>query len=292
MSNPGRRKGGKGGPPGRRRGGPGAAGGGSEWLYGINPVEAALREGRRSLSALALREGRPSPRLQALAALAGERGLPLEMLSPRDLEARCGSPSHQGVLLRCGPLPAGGHPPPPEAGTAPCYVALDQVEDPRNLGAVVRSAAAFGAAGLVLPRDRAAPFSPAASSASAGALESFPLYVVPNLARYLAEAGERGFWTIGAVSPQAPETDGADSAHPAREVLPLHRLRLQGPKVLVLGSEGRGLRPLVRRHCEVLVTIPLPGLGGETAGAREGLDSLNVSAAAAVLLYGLNQSGD
>ena len=153
-------------------------------------------------------------------------------------------------------------------------IALDQVEDPRNLGAVVRSAAAFGAAGLVLHRDRSAPLSAAASNASAGALESFPVFQAPNLARFLAQARKRGFWVFGAVA--------GNSAAGDPEATPLPAFALDGARVLVLGSEARGLRPLVRSQCDVLLTIPLPGGGA--------MNSLNVSAAAAVLLYEMTKT--
>ena len=161
-----------------------------------------------------------------------------------------------------------------EPGGDSLLVALDQVEDPRNLGAVVRSAAAFGASGLVLHRDRSAPLSAAASNASAGALESFPVFQAPNLARFLARARKRGFWVCGAVT---GDSVAGNSVAGDPEVTPLPAFALDGPRVLVLGSEGRGLRPLVRSHCDVLLTIPLPGGGA--------MNSLNVSAAAAVLLY-------
>ena len=245
-------------------------------LYGLNPVEAALVAERRRLFSLALKDGALSPRLRKVAELAQGRAITVETLPPRELEARCGSPNHQGAVLRCGALPMAG----PDAALnldpvgGALLIALDQVEDPRNLGAVVRSAAAFGAAGLVLHRDRSAPLSAAASNASAGALESFPVFQAPNLARFLAQARKRGFWVCGAVA--------GNSAAGDPEATPLPAFALDGARVLVLGSEGRGLRPLVRSQCDVLLTIPLPGGGA--------MNSLNVSAAAAVLLYEMTKT--
>lgn len=265
-------------------------------LYGLNPVEAALGAGRRKLVSLAIKDGALSPRLRGLDGVARERGIAVEFLPPRELEARCGSPNHQGAVLRCGPLPMGGSD--AALNIAPggdaLLVALDQVEDPRNLGAIVRSAAAFGASGLVVHRERSAPLSAAASNASAGALETFPVFQAPNLARFLAQARKHGFWVCGAVSEDTEADDIASentapgntvsgiavsgkSPRGGAEITPLPALALDGARVLVLGSEGRGLRPLVRSHCDVLLTIPLPGGGA--------MNSLNVSAAAAVLLY-------
>jgi len=257
-------------------------------LYGLNPVEAALVARRRRLGGLCLKSGTLSPRLSRLKALASEAGLSLSIHPHEDLEQLAGSPQHQGAVLRCGPLPllddkaaweaskdwlpGGGKPP-------PLLVALDQVSDPRNLGAVVRSCAAFGARGLVLPRDHSAPLSAAASSASAGALERFPVHETANLARFLDAAKDRGFWVAGAVAQGGTLLPGAN---------------FNQPLVLVLGSEDKGLRPLVERQCDHRLTIPLPGLSGIPGGdsgaeALPLLDSLNVASAASVLLYALTQ---
>jgi 23S rRNA (guanosine2251-2'-O)-methyltransferase len=244
---------------------------GEERLYGINPVEAALQAGRRRLQALALKSGPPSGPLARLHRLAQSRGVPVSAIAASELEVLSGSPSHQGAVLRCGPLPVEAEaaalalPPRLAEGRWPLLLALDQVEDPRNFGAVVRCAAAFGAQGVVVPRHHRAPYSPAASKASAGALETFPVFEVPNLARYLAQAKKQGFWVAGTV------VAGGD---------PLDAFRLEQPLILVLGNEGRGLHDLIARSCDYRLTIPLPGGG-----------SLNVAAAAAVLLYHLRGGG-
>jgi 23S rRNA (guanosine2251-2'-O)-methyltransferase len=139
-------------------------------------------------------------------------------------------------------------------------VALDQVQDPHNLGAVARSAEAAGAVGLVIPSRRAAAVTPAAAKASAGAVEHLPIARVPNLADFLARAKDDGAWIYGAeANAEAPYTQ-AD---------------LTGKVVLVLGSEGKGLRRLVAERCDALVSIPVRGR----------VASLNVSAAAAALLF-------
>ncbi len=279
------------GPPSRSTGGAGppGRGGGEGVLFGLNAVEAALQARRRVLRALHLRAG--AERSEALRERAYELGLPVQEHAPAELDLLAHGGHHQGVVLECGALPllddrsalalgaglaraAQAGEPRGSAAAPPLLVALDQVEDPRNLGAVVRSAAAFGAAGLVVPRDHSAPLSAVASSASAGALERFPVHAVANLARFLEQAKQSGFWVVGATA-----EGGA----------PLAGYTHDRPLVLVLGNEGRGLRPLVARTCDQHLTIPLPGenaAGGAAAGGgRTG--SLNVSAAAAVLLYHL-----
>jgi len=238
-----------------------------EHLYGINSVQAALRARRRALHMLWLKQGELSPRLRELEVLASSAGVPVKLAANEDLEMLCHSRNHQGAVLACGALP------PMEVralldttapdGGWPLLVALDQVSDPRNLGAVVRSAKAFGARAVIVPRHQQAPASPAASSTSAGALEDFPLAEVANLARFLGEARKAGWWVAGAA---ADGGKGLDTVVPGQ------------PLVLVLGNEAKGLRTLVEKNCDFLLTLHLPGGG-----------SLNVSAAASVLLYGLRQ---
>lgn len=244
-------------PPPRRREPEG------EVLYGFNPVEAALAAGRRRFYRLLVKQGRPSPRLEKMLELARERGLSHQELSPEELDRKCGSTAHQGVGLACGALPRLEEKAALALGKQPqtLLVVLDEVQDPQNLGAVARSCAVFGAAGLVLPRHHSSPLSAAASKASAGLLEHLPVYVVANLARFLGASRKHGFWVAGA-------SEDGDT--------PLHRFQRSGALVLVVGNEGRGLRPLVAQGCDYHLAIPT-ALGA----------SLNVSAAAAVLLYHL-----
>ncbi len=171
----------------------------------------------------------------------------------------CGSPDHQGVVAEVEPYPYAGA---VELlrGENALLIALDQVQDPRNLGAVARSAEAAGAAGLVIPERRSAAVTAVACKTSAGAVEHLSIAHVRNLADWLGEAKEAGFWIWGAdaEAKQAPwDVD------------------LSGPTVLVLGGEGKGLRPRVASACDGLVALPQRGR----------IDSLNVSAAAAALLF-------
>lgn len=178
---------------------------------------------------------------------------------PFELERLCGSADHQGVVAEVDPYPYGD-------ATAmlaredALIVALDQVQDPRNLGAVCRSAEVAGAVGVVVPERRAAAVTAAACKASAGAVEHLEVAHVRNLADWLGEAKQAGFWIWGADAEAEAAPWGVD---------------LTGPTVLVLGGEGKGLRPRVASACDGLVALPQRGR----------IESLNVAAAATALLF-------
>lgn len=219
-------------------------------VYGRNPVREALRGRRRVLRAWAA-EPVPEWLGQAEPATAGR------------LEELCGSPDHQGVAAEAEPYPYAS---PAELLAAPdaLVVALDQVQDPHNLGAVARVAEGAGAAGLVIPERRAAEVTPAVCRASAGAVEHLPIARVRNLADWLGEAKAAGAWVYGADADSPTSYDRPDYS---------------GKVVIVLGSEGQGLRPRVAAACDELVALPRRGRIG----------SLNVAAATAALLYGILQ---
>jgi 23S rRNA (guanosine2251-2'-O)-methyltransferase len=209
----------------------------SQIIYGKQPVAEAERGRRRQV----LRVWR-APETSA-----GE------------LERLCGSPDHQGMVAEVEPYPYKGPTELLRVENA-LLIALDQVQDPRNLGAVARSAEAAGSAGLVVPERRSAAVTAVACKASAGAVEHLAIAHVRNLADWLGTAKEAGFWIWGAdaAADQAPwDVD------------------LAGPTVLVLGGEGKGLRPRVASACDGLIALPQRGK----------IDSLNVSAAAAALLF-------
>jgi len=175
-----------------------------------------------------------------------------------ELERLCGSPDHQGVVAEVDSYPYADR----KAllrRTDALIVALDQVQDPRNLGAVCRSAEFAGAAGVVVPERRSAEVTPVVCKTSAGAVEHLDIAHVRNLADWLAEAKAAGFWIWGA------DAEASDAPW---------AVDLSGPTVLVLGGEGKGIRPRVASACDGLVALPRLGK----------LDSLNVSAAAAALL--------
>jgi len=236
-------------------------------LDGLHPVREAIRAARRPLRRLLVRPGPHSAELAELVSAARAAEIPVEEASAEELARRLGAEgNHQGVVLEAGPLPEV----PLEALTRgqPGFrtlVALDGVEDPQNLGAIARVADAAGVSGLILTRHRAPPLSPAVARASAGAIEWLPVARVPNLNRSLNQLKKNGFWTFG--------------CDPAGE-LSLFELPdrvARGDRVVVLGAEGRGLRPGVLREVDHTVRIPMAGAVG----------SLNVSTAAAVVLFEL-----
>lgn len=222
-------------------------------IYGRNPVREALR-GRRAVRRIwaaggALREPWLAP-----------HGAITAQTSSEELERICGSGGHQGVCAEVDAYPYVEDAELLTQGPQSLIVALDQVQDPQNLGAIVRSAECAGATGLVLPERRSAEVTPAVCKASAGAVEHLPVAQTRNLADFLAAAKRGGLWCYGADQDGPTDYASAD---------------LSGPVVLVLGSEGRGLRPRVAASCDAVVAIPLRGR----------VQSLSVSAAAAVLLF-------
>ena len=208
----------------------------SQLVYGKQPVAEAERGRRRVLRVWRAPE-----------------------TSAGELERLCGSPDHQGVVAEVEPYPYVGSSELLKDKNA-LLVALDQVQDPRNLGAVARSAEAAGAAGLVIPERRSAAVTAVACKASAGAVEHLWIAHVRNLADWLGEAKKAGYWIWGADA-------GAEQAP--------WDVDLSGPTVLVMGGEGKGLRPRVVSACDGLIALPQRGK----------IDSLNVSAAASALLF-------
>jgi 23S rRNA (guanosine2251-2'-O)-methyltransferase len=224
-------------------------------VYGRNPVREALR-GKRGVRTI-----------WATPATAGEGWLRehgVRTTEAHELESLCGSPEHQGVCAEADPYPYADADELLRADDA-LVVCLDEVQDPHNLGAVCRVVEACGAAGVVIPERRSAEVTPAVCKASAGAVEHLPVARVRNLADWLADAKGAQAWVYGADA--AAET-------------PYDQPDYRGRVVLVLGSEGRGIRPRVAASCDQLVALPVRGKVG----------SLNVSTAAAVLLYGILQS--
>lgn len=233
-------------------------------LFGRNPVLELLRAGSRRVEEIAiLSEGR-GPALHDLLNLARRQGVKISFRTRDQLTAIAGVPHHQGVVARVAgasycsladllEIPA-------SRGEAPFFVALDQVQDPRNLGAVLRSAEVTGVHGVIVPKHHAAGLTGAAAKSAMGAAELVPVARETNMVQALEELKKQGVWTVGAV--------------PTGGKIPWE-MDLTGPLCLVLGGEGEGLRPLVARSCDFLASLPMRGR----------LGSLNVSAAAAVLCY-------
>ena len=223
-------------------------------LYGIHAVEAALGNPRRTIGRLLATENAARRLETALKA----RGVRPEDALPKQLDRLLGTDAvHQGVVLETEPLrPVELEDVRPEG----ILLVLDQVTDPQNVGAVLRSAAAFGAAGVVLPERHTPPFTGALAKAASGALDIVPVIMIGNLAQALGQLGEAGFLRVGLAQ------EGAE---------PLETAPLTLPLALVLGAEGKGLRQLTRENCDRLCRI-------STKGA---LASLNVSNAAAIALH-------
>ncbi|MDX2203178.1 MAG: 23S rRNA (guanosine(2251)-2'-O)-methyltransferase RlmB [Hyphomicrobiaceae bacterium] len=226
-------------------------------LYGIHPVEAALRNPGRSIRRLLLTDNaqrRLQPALEA-------RGATAEAAAPKDLDRLLGPDTvHQGAMLETGPLEEPDLEALAEGADARPLLVLDQVTDPHNVGAILRSAAVFGAAGLVMTRRHSPPLDGTLAKSASGALELVPVSLVGNLARAIAELKELGFLVVG--------LDGEAEAA-IEEVDWAQRV------ALVLGAEGKGLRQLTRESCDQLCRIAADGP----------LASLNVSNAAAVALH-------
>jgi 23S rRNA (guanosine2251-2'-O)-methyltransferase len=223
----------------------------SDLVYGRRAVREALR-GRREVLELWTTE-------RALKAEDWLDGAGARLKLERELTELAGTRDHQGVVARVEPYRyADAYE--LAAVDKPLLVVLDRVTDPRNLGAVCRSADGAGATGVVVPAHGSAVVTPAVARSSAGAVEHLPVAVVTNLARYLGEVKGPDVWVYGAAGEGGTSMWDTD---------------LTGGAALVFGAEGKGLRPLVRRTCDALVSIPLLGA----------VESLNVSVAAAVLLY-------
>jgi 23S rRNA (guanosine2251-2'-O)-methyltransferase len=226
-------------------------------VYGRNPVREALRGPRAVSHVWATKNAAREPWLS------GEGTPHVSVVSAEELEQRCGVSSHQGICAEVAPF---------RYATAeqllsaerPLIVALDQVQDPQNLGSVCRTAECAGATGIVIPERRSATVTPAVCKASAGAVEHIPVAEVRNLTDFLSDAKTAGLWCYGADAGARDSYETIDYAD-----------RL----VLVLGSEGRGLRPRVAATCDLLVSLPLRGR----------IESLSVGAAAAALLYAVSR---
>ncbi len=221
-------------------------------VYGRNPVRELLR-GRRRHAATGVTATEAAAREPWL------RGVNVAVASAEAIERACGTPEHQGICARAGAYPYVGA---QEllARPDPLIVALDELQDPHNLGAIARTAECAGVDGLVICERRAAQVTPAVCKASAGAVEHLPIARVGNLVGFLEAAKQAGCWCHG-----ASVVGAVDYAKPD----------YTGGAVLVLGAEGRGIRRLVAQRCDDLVRLPLHGR----------IESLNVSAAAAVLVY-------
>jgi 23S rRNA (guanosine2251-2'-O)-methyltransferase len=229
-------------------------------LSGIHPVTEALRAGH-PLDRILVAQGAGGPRVQAVIDLARQSEVPVRFEPRSALDRVAGTSAHQGVVA----LGAAKKYADLESVAAPSagfslVVVLDGVEDPHNLGAIIRTAHAAGAAGVIIPERRAASITDVVAKAAAGALEHLPVVRVTNINRALEDLKQRGYWIYGLDERGAEDYD---------------RVQYSQPTALVLGAEGKGLHEQVRRHCDFVVRIPMAGK----------ISSLNVSVAAGIVLF-------
>ncbi len=230
-------------------------------LWGVHPIAEALRDGRRKFFKLCIASDKMGGRREEIVSMAAQAGIAIEHRRAQQLTADIGHDRHQGVWAEVGAYPFCRMEHIVDAGDgSPFVLVLDQIVDPHNFGAIVRTAQCAGMHGIVVPKDRCAPPSAAASKASAGALEHARIACVANLSNSIKQLKANGLWVAGADRRGQTDLFGAD---------------LTGPLALVIGSEEKGLRPLVRKHCDFILSVPQVGPIG----------SLNASVAAAVIMY-------
>ena len=235
-----------------------------EILFGINPVYEALRAGRRHIFKVYITKEKISKRLEGIKALADSLKIPVEASNSSNLKSISGSEHHQGVGVQTGPYPfvkvsdmldsiQGGN-------SNPLLLLLDNIMDPNNLGALIRTALCVGVDGVIIPKDRSAQPTPTVAKASAGALEHISLSRVTNMSDTIKMLKKSSLWIAGMDKISTESIFTCD---------------MKVFNAIVIGGEGKGVRPLVKKHCDVLLSIPQTGP----------LDSLNASAAGAVVMY-------
>lgn len=234
-----------------------------ELIFGVNPVRESL-QGTRGAYHLYVQIGASDHRVEKIIKLAEGRGVAVHRRDKQDLTRMCASTHHQGIALEVEPfryadlddLLASIA----DSGKSGFLLILDGIQDPHNLGALIRSAACAGCDGVIIPRDRACGVTAAAEKASAGAVETIPVAQVTNVAQSLETMKKAGYWVYG-LAGEAGKS--------------LYDVDFSGRVVLVIGGEGEGIRPLVRKQCDLLMAIPQYG----------GVGSLNASVAGGIALF-------
>ncbi len=240
-----------------------------EWAFGIHAVQALLKTDARQINELRFLRGRKDQRQQKLQALADTQGIPWQWASRKELD-QLADGNHQGVAALCRASTTGIADESAletllaRLAEPPLLLILDEVTDPHNLGACLRTADAVGVHAVITTRDRSAGITPVVRKVASGAAESVPFIVVTNLVRTMERLKDSGIWVMG--------TD--DSAADV-----LYDVDMTGPLALVMGAEGRGLRRLTRESCDRLIKLPMQGV----------VSSLNVSVAAGVCLYEISR---
>lgn len=240
----------------------GSAPAGVELLYGRNAVRESLLAGRRRHRRLLISETvEENQRVEEIASLAAARGVPVEVVPRQRLDERAGG-QHQGVGLETSPYEyAEDLNLATLAAEKSSVLVLDGLVDPQNVGSLLRTAEVTGVAAVIIPTDRAAAITPSVVNASAGAVEHLAIYQEVNLTRWLQRAKAAGFWVVGLAGDEEAE--------------PLFDVNMSPPVVVVVGSEGAGLRRLVRETCDIVAAIPMVGR----------VESLNAAVAGSIALY-------
>jgi 23S rRNA (guanosine2251-2'-O)-methyltransferase len=234
----------------------------TEILYGYHPVLEAVRSGRRKILEVCISDEKRIRRLALIEDLASTANIPVRRTSPSRIRSMSKTASHQGVCAKVGPYPLISiseilrNP----QGAAPFLMLLDNIVDPHNLGALIRTAFCVGSDGVVIPKDRSAPPTSTVSKSSAGALEHILLSRVTNMTATIKTLKQQDFWVVG-LDRESDEN--------------IYQSDLTGPMALVVGGEARGIRPLVKKQCDKLISIP----------QNPDVNSLNASVAGAVAMY-------
>ncbi len=229
-----------------------------ETISGRNPVLEALRSGREIKEIFILRDGR-GPAVEEIKRMAARKRITLQKVDRRKLDQMV-TENHQGVVARVRPRSPWKMEDILNKEDLSLIIALDQIQDPQNLGAIIRSAAFIGVDGILTPKDRSAPLTETVQRASSGGWEWVPVVEITNLARTIDEFKDRGFWITAGEQNAKTQPWQVDFTYPT---------------LIVIGSEGKGVRPLVRKKCDHLIRIP--GIGN--------LESLNASVATGIILY-------
>lgn len=241
----------------------------SQWIAGINAVSASVEHDADNVREILVEAGARNPRLTEIEENARRVGIDVRRVALQALDNVAGGLRHQGILARYAAAKTWSEDELPDlvdaADGRALLLVLDGVQDPHNLGACLRSAAAAAVTAVVIPKDKAVQVNATVRKTSAGAADSVPVVRVTNLARCLRDLQKQGVWIYGLAG------DATAS---------LYALDLRGNVAMVLGGEADGLRRLTREHCDQLVTIPMPGLA-----ASRGVESLNVSVATGVTLF-------
>lgn len=231
-------------------------------IAGRNPVMEAIRSGR-SIESILIAKGERSGSVVAIVAKAKQKNIPVKDVDQKKLDFLAKGVNHQGIVAQCAVKEYSSLEDvfalAEERNESPFVIVLDKIEDPHNLGAIIRTAECAGAHGVIIPERRSAGLSYTVEKTSAGALEYMPIVRVKNISSVIQKLKDRGIWVYGA------DMDGQS----------YKKTNFDGPVALVIGNEGKGISPLVAKDCDVIVSLPMKGK----------INSLNASVAAGILMY-------